>query len=107
MSLLLLTMIAIGGGVLGITRSVSWQKHRALIVAGASMLALLIAFRAMVPTPFHEDFRHIFPVLVPSCLLYAKAVERLSRWSGRLCKAGIAIGVLMIASSVLFFVRIP
>jgi hypothetical protein len=71
------------------------------------LLVLLAAFRIMVPTPFHEDFRHIFPILVPLCLLYAKVVERLSRGSDVAYKAGIAIGLLMVASSVAFFVRIP
>jgi hypothetical protein len=60
-----------------------------------------------VPTPFHEDFRHIFPVLAPFCLLYVKAVERLGRRSGLLYKIGFAIGLLLIASSAAFFVRAP
>ena len=107
MSLLLLTMTALCAVVLAITRSVNWQKYRALFIASTSMLALLIAFRALVPTPFHEDFRHVFPLLVPFCLLYAKAVERLRRWSSPLYHGGLAVGMLMIASSVLFFVRLP
>jgi hypothetical protein len=106
-SLLSLAMVAVCVVVLPFIRSVSWQKYRALVAAAASMLILLAAFRLLVPTPFHEDFRHIFPILVPVCLLYAKVVERLSRWSGVLHKAGIVLGLLMIASSVAFFVRVP
>jgi len=107
MSLLLLAMVAVCAVVLLFVRSVGWQRYRALVVAAASMLVLLAAFRFMVPTPFHEDFRHIFPVLVPLCLVYAKAVERLRRWSNVAYTAGIAVGVLMIASSLGFFVRLP
>jgi hypothetical protein len=105
-SLLLLAMVAVCVVVLPFVRSVRWQRYRALVGAAASMLILLTAFRFLLPNPFHEDFRHIFPVLVPLCLLYAKVVERLSRWSDVLYKAGMAIGLLMIASSVAFFVRI-
>jgi hypothetical protein len=106
-SLLLLVMVAACVVVLPFIRSVNWQKYRALVASSASMLILLVAFRILIPTPFHEDFRHIFPILVPFCLLYAKVVERLSRWSGGLHKAGIALGLLMIASSAAFFVRVP
>ncbi len=106
-SVLLLAMVAVCVAILPFVKAVRWQRYRALVGAAASMLILLVAFRIMLPTPFHEDFRHIFPVLVPFCLLYAKTVERLSRWSAVLHKAGVAIGLLMIASSVAFFVRLP
>ena len=106
-SLLLLAMVAVCAVALPLMRSVSWQRYRALVAAAATMLVLLAAFRFMVPTPFHEDFRHIFPVLVPLCLGYAKVVERLSRWSSVAYKAGLAIGILMVAASLAFFVRIP
>ena len=106
-SLVFLAMVAVCGIVLPFVRSVRWQRYRALVAAATSMLVLLTAFRFMVPTTHHEDFRHIFPALVPFCLLYAKVVERLGRWSDLAYKAGIALGLLMVASSVAFFVRIP
>jgi hypothetical protein len=105
--LLLLAMVAVCAVALPFMRSVAWRRYRALVVATGTMLVLLAAFRFMVPTPFHEDFRHIFPVLVPLCLVYAKAVERLGHWSNSAYKAGMAIGLLMVCSSVAFFVRIP
>ncbi len=105
--LLLLAIVAVAVLVLPFLRPVRWAKYRAPAGACASLLILLVAFRIMVPTPFHEDFRHIFPVLVPLCLLYAKVVERLRGWSEVLYKAGIALGLLMMASSVASFVRIP
>ena len=106
-SLLLLAMVAVCAVVLPFMRLVSWQRYRALLAAAATMLVLLAAFRFMVPTPFHEDFRHIFPILVLFCLGYAKVVEHLSRWSIVAYQAGLAIGILMVAASVAFFVRIP
>jgi hypothetical protein len=105
--LILLAMAAVCLVVLPFVRRVTWQRYRSLALVAASMLGLLVAFRILVPTPFHEDFRHIFPVLVPLCLLYAKVVEHLGRWSSVLHKAGIGLGLLMIASSVAFFVRLP
>jgi hypothetical protein len=106
-SVLLLAMVAVCLVVLPFMRPVNWSRYRVLVGAGTSMLLLLVAFRMRVPTPFHEDFRHIFPVLVPFCLLFAKVVERLGRWSATAYRAGMAIGLLMIAASVAFFVRIP
>jgi hypothetical protein len=104
--LLLLAIVAVCVVTLPFIRSVGWHRHRAIIGAAASMLIMLAAFHFMAPNPFHDDFRHIFPVLVPLCLLYAKVVERLGRWSDVLYKAGIVIGLLMVASSVTFFVRV-
>ncbi|MBN1612258.1 MAG: glycosyltransferase family 39 protein [Polyangiaceae bacterium] len=106
-SVLSLAIIAICMTVLPSIGSVNWQTYRVFVISSASMVTLLVALRIMLPTPFHEDFRHIFAIVVPFCLAYAKAVERLGRWSGVLYKAGIAVGFLMIASSVAFFVRMP
>jgi len=107
MNLLLLAMAAVGLVALPFVRPLHWRSYRVLVLACASMLILLLALRIRVPTPFHEDFRHIFPALVPLCLLYAKVVERLGRWSAWLYQAGVALGLLMIASSIAFFVRLP
>ena len=104
--LLLLAMVAVCVVTLPFIRSVRWRRYRAIIGATASMFILLVAFHYIVPNPYHADLRHVFPVLVPLCLLYAKVVERLSRWSHVLHKAGIVIGLLMVASSVAFFVRL-
>jgi hypothetical protein len=107
-SVLLLAMVAVGAVVLPfIVRSIDWPKYRVLVGSTASMLIFLVAFRALLPTPFHEDFRHIFPALVPCCLFFAKLVERLGRWSSALYHVGVAIALSMIAASVAFFVRIP
>ncbi len=104
--LLWLAMVGVCVVALPFIRSIRWRKYRALVGACASMLVLLAAFRFIVPNPFHEDFRHIFPALVPCCLVYAKVVERLGRRSDMLYKAGVALGLLMIASSIAFFVRV-
>jgi hypothetical protein len=107
LSVLLLAMAAVCAALLPFVRRASWSKYRAVALASASLLILLAAFRMIFPTPFHEDFRHIFPVLVPLSLLYAKSVERIGRWSRAAYWAGVGLGVLMALSSVAFFVRIP
>lgn len=107
MSSLLLTMLTLCVAALPFMRNVDLRKYRAYVGAGAIMLAFLVAFRIRAPNEFHEDFRHIFPALVPFCLGYALIVERLGRFSKALRLAGVAIGVGMAISSVVFFARLP
>jgi hypothetical protein len=107
LSVLLLAMLVVCVVALVSSRPFDWQRYRVLVIASVSMLVLLVAFRAVLPTPFHEDFRHIFPALVPFCLLYGKSVERLGRRSAVLYKCGVGLGLLMVVSSVAFFLRLP
>lgn len=106
-SLLLLAMVVGCLLALPLLRGVSLRPYRAYIVMCAVMFAFLLAFRIAIPNEYHEDFRHIFPVLVPFCLGYAKLVSRLGRYSERLRQGGIGIAVLMVASSIAFFARLP
>jgi hypothetical protein len=106
-SLLLLSMVTVCVVALPIVRVAHFRKYRAYVVAAVSMLVFLVAFRVRAPNEFHEDFRHIFPALVPFCLGYAIIVERLGRFSKLAHHAGVAIGLSMVAASVAFFARIP
>lgn len=106
LGLLLLTMVISCVAGLFHMRSSKWRRHRVIIVASGAMLGLLIAVRFVLPNPFHEDFRHIFPVLVPFCMLYAKVVERFGRWSNVLRQSGMAIGLSMVVASIAFVVRV-
>ncbi len=107
MSLLLLFMlVACLLGLFGL-RLASLQKHRIYFVAPVILLTFLIAFRLVVPNEYHEDFRHIFPALALFCLGYVKSVELLGRRSRILRHAGAAIGLLMVSSSIAFFLRAP
>ena len=107
LNLLLLAMVTICTAALLFMRGVCWRKYRAYVGATIIMFIFLLAFRIRVPNEFHEDFRHIFPALVPFCLGYATIVERLGRFSKVLHHTGVAIGLLLVASSVAFFVSIP
>lgn len=71
------------------------------------MLLFLLGFRLRAPNEFHEDFRHIFAILVPFCLAYALVVARLGRSSKFLGRAATAWALLMMALSVAFFARTP
>jgi hypothetical protein len=114
MSVLLLAMVASCLIALPFLRGGSLRRYRVYLGASLIMVAFLVAFRVRAPNEFHEDFRHIFPVLVPFCLGYAKVVERLGRSSGKpswlfqgLRGAGIAAGVAMVLASAAFFARLP
>jgi hypothetical protein len=114
MSVLLLAMVAscllalpfLRGGVLG--------RYRVYLAGTLIMLAFLVAFRVRAPNEFHEDFRHIFPALVPFCLGYTKLFERLGRSSAKpfwllqgLRATGIAVGLAMVLASAAFFAHVP
>ncbi len=103
--LLLLVMVAacLCGAIF--LRPTSWRRYRVYAGAVALMLAFLLAFRIRVPNEFHEDFRHVFAALVPFCLAYALVVDRARRASAALYWTGVGVALLMIGSSVAFFVR--
>jgi hypothetical protein len=107
MSLLLLVMLTVCLIAALSLPSASLRKYRVYLASPVILFIFLIAFRLRVPNEFHEDFRHIFPALVPFCLGYVKAVERLGRRSKVLYSAGVAVGLLMVSSSIAFFVRLP
>lgn len=81
----------------------SLRQWRVYSVTPLIMLAFLVAFRVRAPNEFHEDFRHIFPALVPFCLAYASVVEKWGRSSRLLRYGGTTIGLLMAAASAAFF----
>jgi hypothetical protein len=103
---LLLVMVA--GCVLALpfVRGVEFRTYRTYVVMSAVMFVFLVAFRIAMPNEYHEDFRHIFPVLVPFCLGYAQVVSRLARFSKHLRAAGVGVALSMVASSVAFFARV-
>jgi hypothetical protein len=114
MSVLLLAMVASVLVALPFLPREVLRECRVYLVGALVMFGFLVAFRLRAPNEFHEDFRHVFPVLVPFCLGYAAIVERLGRssprrrWlSGGLRGAGFAIGASMVLASAAFFVRSP
>lgn len=107
----------LSGGLLGMVavcllglpqlRGASLRKYRVYLVSFSVMLLFLLAFRLRAPNEFHEDFRHIFPALVPFCLGYATLVGRAGRYSKIIQAVGVAGALAMIGLSVAFFARMP
>ena len=85
-------------------RGTRWRNYRVYLATVAIMLLFLVAFRLRAPNEFHEDFRHIFPALVPFCLGYAGVVERIGRYSKSLRAAGVLVAAAMVLASVSFFI---
>jgi 4-amino-4-deoxy-L-arabinose transferase-like glycosyltransferase len=104
---LLLAMGAFCLVALPALRGARLRDCRAYWVSTVVLFAFLVAFRIRAPNEFHEDFRHIFPALVPLCLGYATAVERVRLVSRGLHFVGVAVALLMITSSAAFFLRLP
>jgi hypothetical protein len=105
LGVLLLVMVAVCIAAWPWVRPLAWLRYRAIVLGSVCLLGFLAAFRMAIPTPFHEDFRHVFPLLVPFCLVYAKSVERIGSRSATLFRLGVGVGALMMATSVAFFVR--
>jgi hypothetical protein len=114
MSVLLLAMVASCLIALPFLRGAALRPYRVYVGGTFIMLGFLLAFRLRAPNELHEDFRHIFPALVPFSLVYAKSFERLGRSSGKptwllqgVRAAGMAISLSMVLASAAFFARLP
>jgi hypothetical protein len=103
--LLLLAMVTVCLCGAIFLRPVPWRRYRVYAGGAVIMLIFLVAFRVRVPNEFHEDFRHVFAVLVPFCLAYALVVDRARRVSAALYWTGVGVALLMIGSSIAFFAR--
>jgi hypothetical protein len=103
MKTLLLTMLPVTCFLVRFWGRLRSSGSRVYAVASVVLFGALVAFRVQVPNEFHEDFRHIYPVLVPSSFGYfalASNIGRVSR-TGRLLMEAIAVS--MIAASAVFF----
>jgi len=106
LSILLLAMILYAAPTASRFGLAQVRRYSVLLLCGACMLVLLVAFRLTVPTPFHEDFRHIFPALIPASLFFAKSVEQRSR-THSLYYAGYGLGLGLVVASIALFAKIP
>jgi hypothetical protein len=92
-------------GALGM-RAPTLRRHRVYLAAPLILFGFLVGFRLLAPNEFHEDFRHIFPALVPLCLAYAKTTARWGSHRRALKYGGRAIALAMAFSSFVFFLRL-
>jgi hypothetical protein len=103
LSFLLLAMVVYAlVGALSVTLD-EVRRHGVLLVASVAWLSLLVAFRLVFPTVYHEDFRHVFPLVIPASLFYAKVVDRYRRRQPALGWVGYGLCLTFLLLSVLFF----
>jgi hypothetical protein len=103
MNWLLLGMV--GYLALGATalRRRSIRRWAAVLLNLFSALALMVAFRALIPAPHHTDFRHIFHVVILVAIAFAATVAHFRNrfpplaWTGRL------LAVPFMALSIFYF----
>lgn len=72
--LVMLGAIAVGGLT---SKTQTLGKYLIIWLNSACLIALSFAFKAVVPSTFHADFRFIFPVTVSSTVLLGLLLERL------------------------------
>lgn len=104
MSALLLALLAICLSGARLIRRADFRQCRVYLASIVIFVAFLLAFRLRAPNEFHEDFRHIFAVLGPMCLVYVMVVERLRPINKLLYVLSAATGVAMALVSAAFFV---
>ena len=101
---LLLGMVALGLTALGLATRARLRRYTPVLAIGVTMVAGLAVFRLVIPSPHHNDLRHVFPLLILASLLYAEAVEE---WRRRLPWVGMGarlVAVLFLVTSTLYFV---
>ncbi len=93
----------LGAGLVAMGR----QERRRFAVLGlfvALSVLFLAGFKALIPAPHHNDFRHVFPVLVPMAIVYAASVAAFRRRFAAVAWFGQAMAVSFVALSIFYFV---
>lgn len=104
LNVLLFAMIVfVAAGTFKATRS-GVRRYRALGFLSALLILSVAALRAALPMAHHVDFRFVFALLLPACLVYVETVERFRDRAEWLRKLGIGLALAFIAASVAFFV---
>lgn len=104
MNVLLLAMIAWGAAGYALAGREGRRRLRPLGVCVALFIAFAMAFRALIPAPHHNDFRHVFPLLALGAVLFASAAASLARRWRPLRLAGYALALPFVGLSVVYFV---
>jgi hypothetical protein len=89
-------------GVVRFGRTV-WKRHVVVLLVLLSSIAFLIGFRVVIPAPHHNDFRHIFHVLVPMAALYAMAVGEFRTRGLGMARFGELLAIPFVGLSIFYF----
>ncbi len=90
--------------------AVAFARRRAIrrfwvvLVCVTSAIALMVCFRVLVPSPHHNDFRHIFWIIAVLSATYAAAVGRAQAYHPALGWLGRAMAVVFVGLSIFYFV---
>jgi 4-amino-4-deoxy-L-arabinose transferase-like glycosyltransferase len=104
MNWLLLGMTGyLGAGLVAMRKE---ERRRFALIGLFVVLSIvfLAGFKILVPAPHHNDFRHVFPVVVPMAIVYAASVARFRRSSALLSGLGLALAGAFVALSIAYFV---
>jgi 4-amino-4-deoxy-L-arabinose transferase-like glycosyltransferase len=92
----------IGAGLVAMGKE---RRRFAILGVFVALSVLFLAgFKALIPAPHHNDFRHVFPVLVPMAIVYAASVAAFRKKSGLVAWLGNAMAGLFCALSIFYFV---
>jgi hypothetical protein len=103
LNVLLLAMVVLGLASLALAKRDRWGRYTVVLVASASFFAVHIAFKALVPSGHHNDFRFVYPVLVFGALGYTKALESYDERRLLLGTVGRWMAAILLAGSVVYF----
>jgi 4-amino-4-deoxy-L-arabinose transferase-like glycosyltransferase len=79
------------------------RRYAVPVLVLISSIAFLMGFRAVIPAPHHNDFRHIFHVLVPMAALYAMTVAGHRGRGVLLASLGRWLAIPFLALSIFYF----
>jgi hypothetical membrane protein len=101
---LLLGMVALGLTAAGMVTRARLRRYAPVLGIAAAFIAGLGVFRLVIPSPHHNDFRHVFPLLILTSLIYAQTANEWRRRRPWLGTGMRLLAVCFLATSVVYFV---
>jgi hypothetical protein len=82
-------------------------KRLDMLIYVVIILVSTIAFRMSIPASCSNDFRYIFPVLIPFCFFYARGLDAFTITGyKKTVWAGVVMAGFFIASSLVIFIEL-
>ena len=104
MNILLLGMIGyLGAGLVSVKKRRLRRWAVVLLNLGAGV-AFMVGFRALVPSPHHSDFRHVFHLVILVSIAYAATVAHFRASWPAMQRAGQILALPFVALSIFYFV---
>jgi hypothetical protein len=100
---LLVGMAALGLTAAGMVTRARLRRYVPVLGMAAMFIAGLAVFRLVIPSPHHNDFRHVFPLLILASLMYAQTVKEWCRRRPWLGMGMRLLALFFLTTSVLYF----